>query len=300
MAISKLTGGTKDEKKAILEKLGNIIYKTFGGIFLVKDDVKLINIYNAAKSDLYAFRDSYPAICMEIIDNNEIHINTGLSLPRNGYNSIFDCCVNAEKALEYKFYAGPGQAILLDNDNKCNNDLTIDYHHLTKELEEFNFDCFAQDIKNYFEGIVESVFYTDPYELIKICEGIIYFLIYKIGEMGIDDKELNMRKLKYFKDIESSAYFETLKNNLFSIISDIILYAKNEWNALSKPILSDVLEYLAKNYNNDITLEMLAKKFNVNYSYLSQIFTRHMGESFSKYLARLRVEKAKTSCRSEK
>ena len=53
-----------------------------------------------------------------------------------------------------------------------------------------------------------------------------------------------------------------------------------------------MLEYIARNYREDLKLEDVASEFNFNYHYLSAYFNQQMQEGFSGYLNRVRIEKA--------
>lgn len=61
----------------------------------------------------------------------------------------------------------------------------------------------------------------------------------------------------------------------------------------SKSVLWDVLQYIQKEVSNpELSLSKVAGVFHMNDSYLSRVFSRELGFSFSKYLMRLRMEKA--------
>lgn len=51
--------------------------------------------------------------------------------------------------------------------------------------------------------------------------------------------------------------------------------------------------YIKENYMQEINFDLIAQNFNFNSSYLSRIFTKHIGENPSKYLISLRINKAK-------
>ncbi len=53
-----------------------------------------------------------------------------------------------------------------------------------------------------------------------------------------------------------------------------------------------MLSYLEVHYAEKLTLQDLSRKFGVNYTYLSQIFKKSTGQSFSEYLTRLRLTHA--------
>lgn len=54
-----------------------------------------------------------------------------------------------------------------------------------------------------------------------------------------------------------------------------------------------MMNYINENYTQDISLSQIADEFHMNSSYLSHIFKRETGVTFSKYVVNLRIEKAK-------
>ena len=58
-------------------------------------------------------------------------------------------------------------------------------------------------------------------------------------------------------------------------------------------IISEILDYIEKNYQTNINLSELAEhKFFMNSSYLSRLFKNEVGQTFSKYLMEFRIRKA--------
>lgn len=54
-----------------------------------------------------------------------------------------------------------------------------------------------------------------------------------------------------------------------------------------------VLDYIEHNYQKPIMLQDIARRFHYHADYISRIFKRHTGISFTRYLTRLRVQKAR-------
>jgi two-component system, response regulator YesN len=75
--------------------------------------------------------------------------------------------------------------------------------------------------------------------------------------------------------------------------------ATNRLNDTSKssgsrsPIITRMLEYINKNYDKDISLKTISVIFNMNPSYLGQLFKKEVSESFSNHLNYIRIEKAR-------
>lgn len=61
----------------------------------------------------------------------------------------------------------------------------------------------------------------------------------------------------------------------------------------TKPQTVDVLEYINKNYNKDLSLKLLSNEFGLTSAYLGLLIKTETGEVFSKYLNKLRIEEAK-------
>ena len=61
----------------------------------------------------------------------------------------------------------------------------------------------------------------------------------------------------------------------------------------AEEIVKSVEEFIKANYTKEISLEDIAKQFNVNAPHLSKIFLKYAGESPSKYIMSLRMNEAK-------
>ena len=62
-------------------------------------------------------------------------------------------------------------------------------------------------------------------------------------------------------------------------------------NITSQKII-EVVEYINKEYKQDITLEMLAKQFYMSSAYLSRLFKKVTGFHYSEYLTNVRIKQA--------
>lgn len=88
--------------------------------------------------------------------------------------------------------------------------------------------------------------------------------------------------------------FEQLKIRMLEATEQICRKQAGESSAGTDDIIKEIQEYIFKNYHTDITLKYLAENvFFMNPDYLSHLFMERVGESFSSYLRRIRMEKAK-------
>lgn len=73
-----------------------------------------------------------------------------------------------------------------------------------------------------------------------------------------------------------------------SLISDFM-----DKNRFEVDIMGEALNFINDNYNKDINLSFVSNKFNLSYSYFSRIFKMYVGISFTQYLLKVRMERAK-------
>jgi len=61
----------------------------------------------------------------------------------------------------------------------------------------------------------------------------------------------------------------------------------------SHPMVLKLIEYIDRNYAEEMSLKTLSDTFNLHAAYLGQLFRKTTGEMFSNYLSRVRIEKSK-------
>jgi len=85
---------------------------------------------------------------------------------------------------------------------------------------------------------------------------------------------------------EARAY---AKKYLIETLQEISTVKTSRINSL----LSIVMNYIEKNYSNEISLEEVAEVVKISPFYLSKLFKQETGENFIDYLTTIRIRKAK-------
>lgn len=120
------------------------------------------------------------------------------------------------------------------------------------------------------------------------------------------NKENYLRLIDILSKIISD-YEKTNKNNYWKIMSNIYLLFEIIMNHLTvdysenskltdKPKsliqMQAIVEYIQKNYQEDLTLYKISSFFNYNSSYFSRFFKENFGVNYSDYLKSVRLEKS--------
>lgn len=81
---------------------------------------------------------------------------------------------------------------------------------------------------------------------------------------------------------------------LLDLISELALTAEREAEGEKEGKIDAVLDYISKNYAQDISNTLLGELFGYHPNYLNQLFIRYTGKSLHQYLQELRLKKAVT------
>lgn len=241
-------------------------------------------------------------ICENILSNIRSYINLHVSI---GISRIYediaianDSYIEARLALEGKLYLGKNRII-----------------HFT-EIEKFN-QKLENFLKSYEEEIIKSVS-TDSSNIIHCINRIFsdikhknvrpeYIRVLCFELLSLANVIIKENGLGY-SDIfgcDSIPYnyvmkFETLDDieGWFLKTCQIInreLNNKIKNNNIIKirPEIKKALEYIDRFYMNNITLKEISEYSGLSRTYFSQIFRIEMSETYTDYLRRYRVEKAK-------
>lgn len=115
------------------------------------------------------------------------------------------------------------------------------------------------------------------------------------------EKILNMLKeSEYKRALKKPMYeMESIKN-VYDVILKLVGAAQKNYvpsNKLQK--ISPAIDYIAKNYNKEITNDVLANKTGLSTVYFRKLFTELYGISPINYVCKIRIEKAEEMLKSD-
>lgn len=98
---------------------------------------------------------------------------------------------------------------------------------------------------------------------------------------------------KLLERIKGYEIFETLREDVMDFMNREKVAAEKERYRYSA-LVNQVIEYIGKNYQSDISLEACATEFDSSYTHLSRAFKQETGMRFVEYLNERRVNRAKS------
>jgi two-component system response regulator YesN len=96
--------------------------------------------------------------------------------------------------------------------------------------------------------------------------------------------------------IENISSFETIgeyREFVLGLYKEAFLRYSDSKKSRRSMAVQKAMDYIAKNYNTDLTVEILARRAGKTPNYFSHIFKKELGISFTEYVNKIRIEKAK-------
>jgi len=295
---------TEDEGSGLISSVVNVteeILRDMGNAVMTYiDDGKFVIIFHfTIRSELYIY--NHVSTTVKRIRQSikrYLNITACFSLSKLFYNigDISKLYKEADKMLNEGIITGKDQVI--NESTQISN--TVDYFNLDiKDEKQIMLAIKSGDrekISLYLDGIFGKIIELRvSYKSIQmICIELIGIANRIARESSIDVKEIyNNNDIPYdeMKKHETIVDVKIWINGMYERLIHLLLGAtiNNNYTEHTKK----ALEYLQKNYTNDLSLNQTADYIGVNSSYLSRIFKEDCGLGFAEYLNIVRVKQAK-------
>lgn len=226
---------------------------------------------------------------------NEILFGIG-----NRYDSFYQAETSWQEALESLKYSRymPDQPIVV-----YQNDIHVQNSGWTSspaELEDIKFYIKA-GLPDSVQKLLPSLYLTQDGNLLSLEHARILSMtllssaVNVANDIGIPLNDLFSDPGSSFMQILLKPSSRDLYNETGAFLTRLTTQIAECRTNKSKSALWDILQYIQANLTDaSLSLGSVAETFHMNDSYLSRTFTKELGFSFSKYLNRLRMERAIT------
>ncbi len=124
-------------------------------------------------------------------------------------------------------------------------------------------------------------------------------LIEEIQNLGVDTKEMGIHSMQEYRKIMSAGNVEEAVQALGKSIFDIVDRLEENSQHKYRKLVATAEKYIDAHYmERDLSLERTAREIHISPSYFSLLFRNETGVTFSDYLIRKRIEKAKELLRN--
>lgn len=176
-------------------------------------------------------------------------------------------------------------------ENRSSKDITIDTSYLQKLVlgkDKENAVQYMEDL--FINNVKDETLSADS--IFQVSMKIAMLLQEIIEEYQLGAKE-NLKKLsEIMEELYRAEDIFAIKTMFIAEITEIIEYLHTEDSQFT-PVVRQIISEVKNNYKEDMNLKTLAHKYNMNTSYLGQIFQKEVGCSFSQYLSNTKNSIAK-------
>lgn len=162
---------------------------------------------------------------------------------------------------------------------------------LKKCLPELNREAVSKEFDKLMNEIEKrhlSIEYVQ-----EINFRIYYLLADIISSESTDSKEEPILTPTEWLDYMYFSTFGKWKILQRNQIEDAFKYIESRRKISNLGVCGNIIEYVHRHFREPITLQLVAEVFYMNSAYLGQVFQKATGESFKKYVNRLRITEAK-------
>lgn len=132
----------------------------------------------------------------------------------------------------------------------------------------------------------------------EVKEGLFYFtsfFVRMIHRHGCSVKEVAGEDIIYFQNLQSFATQDQVYELLIRISRHFLAHLESKRGAAGHNMVKAVIELVEERMEEDLTLHSVAEQLFINSSYLSRLFKKEMGQSFSSYVQERKMERAKAA-----
>ena len=132
-----------------------------------------------------------------------------------------------------------------------------------------------------------------PPKLLKLLVIQIIGELYSAYQYVFDNTELNFNFAAFHESILNTKHLDQLIVSTSELLSLIVHELKYIRRNQSKHLIKRAINFIDHNYDQNISLEDVAKVINLSKQYVCHIFKKETGQNLSHYINQVRIEKAK-------
>jgi two-component system response regulator YesN len=236
-----------------------------------------------------------------------ISVSVGISDIRSNNEKIGNLFEQAKQNVKLRFIVGKGKMIFPETVNTImwrNNENSIKNNHrkesiIGKEADFLRELGTVEEVKTFFE--LEKLFavirLNNSNKIEKLYSGymeLIFVTISYLSKIGKETEAVFGTEIDFYEKILRFETQDEIENWIKNMISWILNYLKECKTSKPNRLIANAKHFIQMNYaNSGLSLKMVSEFVELSESHFSTTFTKEVGETFTDYLTRLRLDKAK-------
>lgn len=272
------------------EKISNwILSKGFIGMIAIIEDTTLYGFLNIkTKTSIKAIIEQFYAFCKIFHEGFNYSATIAFSEIVENFDQWSKAKEQVKLMLKRKFFEGKSKVLMYESQT---NDTCRVKYIIDSDKEKAILNCFVCYENGGLKQILNDIHMDiNQRKHILSSEDIKYVYSRMIDNLYF---EVFKERLNSFDKIEQIETLDELQvytcQNMEQWMEE---YYKHK-NKASQHVTREMLKYIEGNYHRKISLDSCANHLYMNSSYVSDLFSRQIGETFTHYLKKVRVKYAK-------
>lgn len=222
-------------------------------------------------------------------------IKIGVSERMSSMESMKKAYWQASKCLKYLFLQSVSGLVRYDHIGTKNEDYIVPRDTINK-ISNMLGNNREQEIKNLLMEVLDyqkiltyDISYLEEISL-ALNELVFDKVFQNYGEESIEILKLYKTVGNIYNLSNFNEYFHSVES-LLERLNEFVKTVKSVY--INQKEMKQALHYIHENYNKDINLTMVSNHVSFNYYYFSTLFKEYTGETFTHYLKKYRLSKAK-------
>lgn len=272
------------------DKFSHIAY-----VFLTMDN-QAVAIFYGNEEDLYESGKSSISRFLDMLKNiKHINIYAAIGKPVKNCMKVSESYQNAMFLIHVNSHAESN--VLLEwkcnevEEKQLDTFFSIQVSDIAKSVEEMDSERTEFLMRQFIDEVVKNGKKSIIWQMLflqQLILNIIKPVNYKNNPELYERAENILYKIHYKQELSFGEYM----NQLMELAGDTISYLK-EKKANYSPLVSEIKNMIDNSYMENVSLTGIAEKYKANPVYIGQLFKNEMGEYFSDYLNKVRIENAK-------
>ena len=225
-----------------------------------------------------------------------VNVSIGVSAVKDGVENIRELYSQAEANVRLRFVLGKGR-LIFPEDTACitsrgSQSIIGKEGPFLLALNEGNGQKAAMELDKLISYIA-SIKTGDLEKIYANYMEILFVMLRCLKEAGADVEDIFDESIDLYNKIKEFETIEEIKAWIRCVAKDVADYLQGKHDTKINRAVLRAKEYIKANFNKDINLKMVSEYVGLSESHLSCMFTKVTGRTFTEYLTKVRIDKAR-------